>query len=157
MSSRMFAEICEKLGLAYSISTEYRFFSDIGLIATQAGIAHNNLTKAVRAILNQYQKIAGKEVSTDELNRAKEMLKGGLLIDMEDSEELACNYGLDELLRAEIETIKETIEKYQAVSADDVLRCAKKYLQKDKVIISAVGRDVDKNSILKLITNNLES
>lgn len=151
MSSRMFSEIRERLGLAYSISTDFRSFSDVGVFSTQAGVSNTSVEKATVAILDQYQKIILEKVSNSELERAKEMLRGGLLIDMEDSEEVANSYALDELLLNRIETDEETIKKYQKVTAEEIQLCAKKYFDFKKIIFAGVGPNIEQGNISKLL------
>jgi predicted Zn-dependent peptidase len=77
MSSRLFIEVRERRGLAYSIRTSVDLFLDAGYIATQAGVEHENLEKALAVILGEYKKIATELVDKDELKKAKESIKGG--------------------------------------------------------------------------------
>lgn len=153
MSSRMFLEVREKLGLAYNIATEFKSYSDIGLIGTYAGVSHKNVYKALAAICKQYQKTTSNYVDASELTRAKEMLKGRLLIDLEDSEELACEYAFDELILNRIETPEELVASYEKVTREDILACAKKYFKMNKVIVAAVGPEIDREKIKFLISN----
>lgn len=151
MSSRMFSEIREKMGLTYNISTDFRSYTATGLFVTQAGVANNKVYLASKAIIKEYQKIAQKLAGQSELARAKEMLKGGLLIDMEDSEELACGFAMDEILRGKIETPEETIAMYNKVTLDDVLECAKTYFKPEKIIFAGVGPVIEIKKINQLL------
>jgi predicted Zn-dependent peptidase len=151
MSSRMFLEIREKRGLAYSVSTGYVPLTDIGLIYTEAGVAHHNVKKTLEAILEQYDKIAQTKVDPAELSRAKEMIRGSQLIELEDSEELASTYAFDEVLMNKIEEPDETIRKIELISVEQVQEVARKYLNLNKIIFSAVGEEIDKDNINKIL------
>jgi len=154
MSSRMFMEVREKLGLAYHIETDINFFTDTGLFGTFAGVDNNQVYRATEAIIEQYQKMTEEVVSTEELERAKEMLCGKLLIEMEDSEELACGYAFDELLTGRIETIEETIAKYRAVTKENILDCAIKYFKMDEIVFAGVGPKIDKEKIRNITSTD---
>lgn len=151
MSSRMFSEIREKQGLAYSVSSSYTPFTDSGLISTKAGVAHHNVDKTIEAIIRQYSKIVETKVNSSELIRAKEMIKGSLLIDLEDSEELACAYAFDEILINKIEEPEQMIKKIDSITEIQIQEVAKKYLQLDKIILSVVGEGINEENINKLI------
>ena len=153
MSSRMFMEVREKRGLAYHVETDINFLSDTGLFGTFAGVDNNKVEQALTAIVEQYILICQKEVDKEELERAKEMLCGKLLIETEDSEELASGYALDELILGKIETVEETIAKYRAVTAKDVQNCAKKYFKMDQIIFAGVGPRLKKSEIFLRISN----
>lgn len=151
MSSRMFTEIREKGGLAYAIETNYQGYSDTGLIATQAGVAHQNIEKTIEAIIQEYKKIISEKVNPSELKRAKEIIKGGILIGIEDSENLADMLICMELIQGKLETPEEAIKKYQAITEEDISRVAKKYINFNTVVASLVGPTIDKDKINKLL------
>lgn len=151
MSSRMFTEIREKRGLAYAIETSYQGYSDVGDITTQAGVAHQNVEETIEAIMKEYKKIISEKVSPSELKRAKEIIKGGILIGIEDSENLADMLVCMELIQGKLETPEELIKKYQTVSEDEILTVAQKYIDFDKVVVSIVGPNIDKDKIDKLL------
>jgi predicted Zn-dependent peptidase len=151
MSSRMFTEIREKKGLAYAIETSYQGYSDTGLIVTQAGVAHQNIEETIKAIMQEYKKIISEKVNLSELKRVKEIIKGGILIGIEDSENLADMLICMELIQGKLETPEEAIKKYQAITEEDILRVAKKYINFNTVVISVVGPNINQNKINKLL------
>jgi predicted Zn-dependent peptidase len=89
MSSRLFTEVREKRGLAYYVRTIGDAFSDVGYMATQAGVEHKNLELALATILGEYKKTAREKVSGKELQKAKDFIKGGAVMGMESSDEVA--------------------------------------------------------------------
>ena len=83
MSSRLFSEVREKRGLAYSVHTGTEAYADAGYLATQCGVEHENLEKTIAVILEEYQKIAREKVPEEELQKAKEYIKGKMAMGLE--------------------------------------------------------------------------
>ena len=88
MSSRLFTEIRDRLGLAYSIHSYVEHFLDTGSITIHAGVEPKNLQVAIKAILGQLSQLK-EPVPEPELTKAKELIKGRLLLRMEDSRSVA--------------------------------------------------------------------
>jgi predicted Zn-dependent peptidase len=149
MSSRMFTEIREKRGLAYSVHTSSSNYQDTGVIDTYAGVPHARVHEAIAAIINEYARVK-KDVTEDELKRAKEIIFGRMLIGSEDSSELASMYAMNELLTNKILTIKQITEIYEKITVADVTNVAKKYLVDDRMAFSFVGPKLDKEMLKKV-------
>lgn len=141
MSSRMFLEIREKRGLSYAVRTSVTSYVDAGMIDTYAGVPHDKASEAIKAIILEYKKITSGDISLEEFLRAKEIIYGKMLINLEDTNELANHYASFELLREEILTPSEVIEKYKKISLNDVKEVAKKYLKEDNLVLGLVGSD----------------
>jgi len=150
MSSRMFTEIREKRGLAYAVHTSVSSFYETGSIETMAGVPHARVEETIKAIIGEYKKITD-DVTEVELARTKEYIQGRLLIDFEDSTELASHYLIDELLMGEIDTPAELVGKYQKVTLNDVRRVARKYLDFSRLTLSYVGPVIEDKQLEKLI------
>lgn len=151
MSSRMWSEIREKRGLAYAIDTSYSAYREIGALATYAGIANDKLEETLKAITDEYQKIKSSKVGKQELMRAKEITKGLIKISLEDSENLADMIVSAELDLGIVQTPQEIIDKYLKVTEDDLRQAANDVLDFNRIIVSVVGPDVDKNKVNKLL------
>lgn len=151
MSSRMFTEVREKKGLAYAIFSSCQGYSDTGMIFTQAGIANENLSESIKTIIQEYKKIIETKVTEQELNRAKEMIKGGLLISLEDSDEIADMLVSMELDQGRILHVKDIINRVEAVSVSDISKVANSYFDFKKMLISVVGPKVTKQKIESII------
>lgn len=153
MSSRMFEEIREKRGLAYSVRTSTSNYLESGSLETQAGVPHDKIEETVEAIMREYRKVIKSGITEEELQKAKEIVSGRTLIKFEDSEDLAFHYALDEVLLSELITPKELLEKFQSVTRSDILNAIKKYFTEDRLGLSFVGPSLQKeklNSIFKL-------
>jgi predicted Zn-dependent peptidase len=148
MSSRMFTEIREKLGLAYAVRTSAGNYLDTGAIETYAGVPHNKAEEAITAILNEYRK-ATVNISKEEFTRAKEIISGKMLIAFEDTNELSNHYALSELLSNSIITPKELVKKYEETTLDQVLAAGRKYFKEDSMALSLVDSAITKENIAK--------
>ena len=151
MSSRLFMEVREKLGLAYYVRTSVEANPDTGYLVTQAGVDNNNVEKAVSAILGEYKKISLEKVPLPELEKAKEYIKGKMALLLESSDALATFYGMQELLEKEILTLKQIYGKIDKVSDKDVLRVAHDLFGRDKLNLALVGPFKDRQPFQKIL------
>jgi predicted Zn-dependent peptidase len=151
MSSRLFMEVREKLGLAYYIKTESDCNPDTGFLVTQAGVENSNTQKAVSTILKEYRKISQKKVPAGELKKAKEYIKGKMALSLESSDELAAFYGVHELLEKRILTPKEIYAKIDKVTSSDVLAAAKEIFRPEGLNLALVGPHKDSKAFDKLL------
>ena len=138
MSSRLFTEIRDKLGLAYSIQSYAEHFLDSGAMTVSAGVDNKNLSMAVRAIINEFARLK-EPVSEPELNKAKELFKGRIWLRMEDSRSVAGWLGSQEILTGEILTVDEVIAIIEAVTAEEIQKLANELLVGDKLRLAVVG------------------
>jgi predicted Zn-dependent peptidase len=151
MSSRLFMEVREKLGLAYYIKTEVDSNPDTGFLVTQAGVDNKNTEKAVAVILKEYKNISKKKVPSEELKKAKDYIKGKMALLLESSDALAFLYATQELLKKELLTLKEIYAKIDKVSASDIQMVARDIFQPKKLNLALVGPFKDKNNFKKLL------
>jgi predicted Zn-dependent peptidase len=125
MSSRLFLEVREKLGLAYDVHSYVNKMFDTGVLGVYAGTEPRQAARAVGAIVGQLRRLATEPVQSVELTKAKEFFKGRLLLQMESTNSVATWYGGQEALTGKIEGVEENIAQIDAVTADDVMRVAK--------------------------------
>lgn len=144
MSSRMFTAVREEKGLAYYISTGTEDYMDTGILFTRAGVDVNRITDAVKAIVEEYDKIRHIEISEAELKKGKEFLKGKLVLSLEDSEEVAQMGARNELLYGKLRTYNDIAKEIDAVKVADVKRVAAELLKDDSLYLSVIGPYEDK-------------
>jgi predicted Zn-dependent peptidase len=138
MSSRLFIEIRDKLGLAYSIQSYAEHFLDTGAMTIAAGVDNKNLSVAVKAIIEELARL--KEIIPEaELNKAKELFKGRIWLRMEDSRSVAGWMGGQEILTGEILTVDEVIAIVDAITAGELQQLAGELLLGEKLRLAAVG------------------
>jgi predicted Zn-dependent peptidase len=151
MSSRLFVEVREKLGLAYDVSASADNNADTGYLVTTAGIKKDYAEKAIQVILREYKKLKTTEVSKTELTKAKENEKGKMAIRLESSDAKANFYGMQELLRGKVLTPEEIYDKIEAVTVADMKRIAKDLFRPEHLNLVVLGPYRDKEQFLKLL------
>jgi predicted Zn-dependent peptidase len=138
MSSRLFTEIREKLGLAYDIHSFVEHFRDSGMFAIQAGIDPERCGVALTAILEQLGAMKF-EIAEAELRKAKEMAKGRLLLSMENSRNVAGWYGGQEMLMENILTVDDVTRIIEGITLDDLRRVSQQIFMTEKLNLAMVG------------------
>lgn len=151
MSSRLFIEVRERRGLAYYVRSETSEYDETGNFVTQAGVDLKRIDDAIKVILNEYNRIVHETVSESELVKAKEFLKGRLILDLEDSMAVAGLYAFQGLLNKKIETPKEIIRKINEVTAIDIMRVAKDLFKQNKLNLAIIGPYKDEARFAKLL------
>ncbi|MFA5842857.1 MAG: pitrilysin family protein [Candidatus Gracilibacteria bacterium] len=139
MSSRMFLNVREAKGLAYYIQTSTDDYMDTGVLSTRAGVDLKRVDMAVPAILEQYRLVRDKGVPETELQKAKDYMKGRMVLSLEDSEEVAHLYAKYEVLHGEVLTPEEIMKAVDRVTTEDVNRVAKDLFQEDRVYLAGIG------------------
>ena len=151
MASRMFEEVREKRGLAYSIHTFFDDYTTYGSMATYAGVEHENAEKTIPVILNEYKKIKDEPVSHEELSRAKESLKGHLALSLESSNAQAFYVGGEEVSTGKPLTVEEVFSKIDRVTADEIQETANAIFKKESLNLAVIGPFKDKEKFEKLL------
>ena len=152
MSSRLFTEIRDKLGLAYHIHSYVDHFLDSGSITVYAGVEPKNLQVAIKAILEQLSQLK-ESVPESELSKAKELSKGRLLLRMEDSRNVAGWAGGQEILTGRILSVDQIISIIDAITIEELKQLAKELLVGSQLRLAVVGpvaKDEPLEELLKL-------
>ncbi|MFQ5812044.1 MAG: M16 family metallopeptidase [Anaerolineae bacterium] len=139
MSSRLFTEIREKRGLAYSIYSYASGMHDAGAVGVYAGVDPRRIEDAIKAILAEWDRLRQESVAADELAKVKEFVKGRLLLQMEDSFSVAAWLGRQEVLSPEVLTVDEVIEALDAVTAADIQGVAQGLFLGERLNLAVVG------------------
>lgn len=139
MSSRLFLLVRERHGLAYAVHTAMQAYVDTGSFATQLGVRSEKADQALELVLAEYARVREELVQTSELNKALEMIKGRLLIELEETNALAQFAGLQSLQQKKVETPEELMKKYQAVSREEIRQLAQELLGRDKQAVAVLG------------------
>lgn len=151
MSSRMFLSVRERQGLAYYINTSTDDYTDIGTFSTNAGVSLDGIEKAITAIIGEYQKVLEEPVPERELTKAKEFLKGKMVLRLEDSEEYAHLLGKFELLYGSARTPEDIIAMVEKVTSDDLTRVARALFKEDRLRLAVIGPYEEEEKFLKLL------
>lgn len=140
-SSRLFQEVREKRGLCYYIRTGLEQYHDIGSIVTQAGVAKDveKVKDAVQATQKEHSKIAQGNISDTDIARSKEMLKGRLLLSLEDSFNIAHFYGIKQLHENSVESPEDRIKQIEKVTKQEIVALAKELFAPEKMVFTIIG------------------
>ena len=152
MSSRLFVEIRDKLGLAYSIHSYVEHLLDSGSITIYAGVKPKNLEVAIKAILEQLS-LLKEAIPEAELVKAKELTKGRLLLRMEDSRSVAGWLGGQEILTGRILSLDQVVSIIDAITTEQLGQLAQELLlgkQLHLAVVGPVASDKPLGELLKL-------
>jgi predicted Zn-dependent peptidase len=152
MSSRLFSEVREKRGLAYYVRASVEKYTDVGSFVVQAGVDVNRIEDAVKVSLEQLNKVANEEVKSEELNKAKESIKGHMALDLEDSRDLAATFGVSDLLEGKIRTYEQVCEEIDKVQKEDLLRVGKDIFKTEKLNLAIIGPYKQSEVFRKILT-----
>ncbi len=138
MSSRLFIEIRDKRGLAYSIGSYVDHLLDSGAMTVYAGVEPKNLPVTVQAILEQMA-LLKEPIPEMELLKARELIKGRMLLRMEDTRDVSGWMGGQEVLTGRIRSVDQVAGIVDAVTGDDIRQLACDLLVGDKLRLAVVG------------------
>jgi predicted Zn-dependent peptidase len=151
MSSRLFKEVRERRGLAYSVGSSVSRHSDSGMLGVSAGVSPENLREAVRVILDELEKLAVERVGEEELTKARDYTVGSFRLSLETAMALGQRAGENLLMLGEIEPVETVVERLRAITADDLLRVAQRLLRRERAAISVVGPNVEEEALLETL------
>ncbi len=122
MSSRLFTEVREKRGLAYTVRTGVDYFADTGSIGTFAGVNPDQAVDALKVIIDEHKKIAHRiePITEAELAKAKEYLKGHLALSLESTKAINTFFGYEEIMIGKTTTPEEEFKNIDLVTIDDI-------------------------------------
>ncbi|MBA7467416.1 putative zinc protease [subsurface metagenome] len=150
MGSRLFTEIRDKLGLAYSIHSYVEHFLDSGSVTVSAGVEPKNLLTVIKAILEQLS-LLRETVPESELSKAKELSKGRLLLRMEDSRNVAGWVGGQEVLTERILSVDQVVSIIDTITANELKQLAQELLVGNQLRLAVVGRVAEDEPLEELL------
>jgi predicted Zn-dependent peptidase len=144
MSSRLFLNIRERLGLAYDVHSFTQKHRDTGLLGVYLGVDPKQAVGAVDAVLAEMQNLCDHELAEEELGRAKEFTKGRLRLELESTNGVSFWLAYQELLLGSIKTIEDEVALVDAITAEDVRRVANEVLRApiQMAVVGPFAKDV---------------
>ena len=124
MSSRLFQNVREKRGLVYSISSGVAAYSDAGLLSVYAGTRLDSVDQVVHLTVEEFRRLKGEAVPADELRRAKDHLKGSLMLSLENTGSRMSHLARQQIYFGRQFGLDEILAGIESVTADDVQRVA---------------------------------
>ncbi len=139
MSSRLFQQIREEQGLAYTVESYASQLSDTGAWIVYSGVDPEQIDPTITAILGEMNKIRQERVPETELTKVKEYNKGRMLLSLENTQAVASWAGGQELLLGRILDVEEVVEKIEAVTSEQIHELAQELFQPEKLRLAVVG------------------
>jgi predicted Zn-dependent peptidase len=139
MSSRLFQNIRERQGLAYAVFSELSPYRDTGCLSIYAGTSIESAPRVVESILREFRELKQEQVSVEELRRAKDHLKGSLMLSLESTSSRMSNLARQEMYFGRFFTLDELVESIESVTADDVQRIAQKFFDPRQIAVTVLG------------------
>jgi len=140
MSSRLFQTIREERGMAYSIYSDLSPYRDTGTLCVYAGTSAGKALEVVELILAEFRKLKLEPLTTEELTRAKDQVKGNILMGLESSNARMANLARQEMYFHEFFTVDEIITRINEVTAEQVQTMAQRLFSADRVAVTLLGR-----------------
>jgi predicted Zn-dependent peptidase len=139
MSSRLFQNIRERQGLAYSIYSDLNPYRDTGSMCVYAGTSRESAVKVVECVVAEFRNLKSTPVPEEELRRSKDQLKGSLMLSLESSMARMSNLARQEMYYDRFYGLDELIERIEAVTAEDLQRTADEFFRTDQIAVTILG------------------
>jgi len=139
MSSRLFQNIREKQGLAYAVFSELTPYSDAGMFTVYAGTATETVGKVIDLTIAEFRAMKESPVSDEELLRAKNHLKGSLMLSLESTSSRMSNLARQELYFGRFYSLDEILASIDTVTRDQVQSLAHDFFHTEKIAITVLG------------------
>src|SRR5258706_782888 len=139
MSSRLFQNIRERQGLAYAIYSDLNPYRDTGCMGVYAGTSRESATKVVESVTAEFRNLKSAPVPDEELRRAKDQLKGSLMLSLESSTARMSNLARQEMYFDRFYGLDELIERIEAVTAEDLQQTADEFFRTDQIAVTVLG------------------
>ena len=152
MSSRLFQEIRERRGLAYSVYSFVSSHADTGMFGVYAGVAPESAQVTAELILNELKKIKNERVSEAELRAAKEFTKGNLWLASESVDNQMARLAQNEIHFGRSLSLEEVIEHIESVRIDQIFELAAALFQTEQLTLTILGPLEDQQAFNQLLT-----
>lgn len=140
LSSRLFQEIREQRGLAYSVYSYHSTYVDTGLFAVYAGTSPAKTEEVIKCILDEMNTLKAEGITEEELTRTKAQIKGNLYLGLESVSSRMSRLGKTELAFGRVKTAEEAVEKLEKVTLPDVKRVMERLWVRDRISILTLGQ-----------------
>ena len=140
MSSRLFQTIREERGLAYSIFSDLSPYRDTGSLCVYAGTSSSKAVNVVELVMKEFSRLKSDALPDDELRRAKDQLKGNIILGLESSMSRMSNLARQEMYFGHFFSVDEIMQKVEDVTSGEVKEMANELFDGDKVAVTLLGR-----------------
>lgn len=152
MSSRLFTRLREQMGSGYYVSAGNFPFNDFGVFSISTGTTPERVVEIVRAILEEVARIKNEPVKKDELEKVREIVRAGMKMGLESSDDVMEFFANQEVSRKEIKTPEEYDKIISKITADDIMRVAKRIFTDERMNLAVVGPLKEAPELKKVLT-----
>ena len=139
MSSRLFQNIREKQGLAYAVFSELTPYSDAGMLSVYAGTGKETIGRVLDLTVAEFRAMKESPVSEEELLRAKNHLKGSLMLSLESTSSRMSNLARQELYFHRFSSLDEILASIEAVTREEVQTLAQEFFKPEQIAVTVLG------------------
>jgi predicted Zn-dependent peptidase len=139
MSSRLFQNIREKQGLAYAVFSELTPYSDAGMMTVYAGTAKETVGQVIDLVIQEFRELKGTLVTEEELLRAKNHLKGSLMLSLESTSARMSNLARQELYFRRFYSLDEILAGIETVTREEIRAIAREFFRPEQIAVTALG------------------
>jgi len=140
MSSRLFQNIRERQGLAYAVFSELTPYRDAGLLSIYAGTALETAGRVVRSVIEEFRNLKQQPISEEDLRRAKDHLKGSLMLSLESTSSRMSNLAREEMYFGRFFTLDEILASIERVTREEVQQIAQELFLPEQIGITVLGK-----------------
>ncbi len=151
MSSRLFIQVRERRGLAYTVNAHHGSYQDTGEFTAYAGLKLEKIDEGLEVIKAELERTIAEKVTEDELKKAKEIMRGRIALRSESTNFLAEYFGTNFVLDREIETFDQFLSEIDKVTSEDIQNIAREIFKKEKYNLQVIGPFKDKSRFLKIL------
>ncbi len=138
-SSRLWEEVREKRGLAYSVRAGQHCYTDTGYFCISAGVNNEKALESIEVILEEVRKLKKEGITTQELRQAKDQIAGRMALSLEESDNIAESYAESVLFENRVLTPEEELDKIRDVTLDEVLEVAREVFEERNLNLALIG------------------
>jgi predicted Zn-dependent peptidase len=139
MSSRLFQKIREEQGLAYAIYSDLNPYRDTGCMTVYAGTSLEATPSVVDSVMAEFRELKARPIPAEELRRAKDQLKGSLMLSLESSTSRMSNLARQQMYFDRFFNMDETIEQIESVAESEVVEMANQLFDREKIAVTVLG------------------
>lgn len=139
MSSRLFQNIRERQGLAYAVFSELSPYSDTGCLSVYAGTSAKSARKVVDSILSEFRRLKEEEVGEEEMRRAKDYMKGSLMLSLESTNSRMANLARQEMYFGRFFGLDELLASVERVTPADIQRISRTFFDARQIALTVLG------------------
>ena len=138
-SSRLFQKIREEAGLAYSVYSDLGLYTDAGCLSVGAGTSLDALRTVLQYALREFRDLKDRRAPESEIRRAKDHLKGSLMLGLESTGSRMANLARQEAIHGHVRTLDEISDQIESVTAPEIEALANEWFQQDRIAVTVLG------------------